>query len=284
MTTKYRIQAGGDIIEFEGPDDLSESEIEKLADTQLKAARPGQTFQHSRYAGTVQDAPVHAPDESSAGGSYLRGAEHGGYMNFDDEIASAGNAAIPGMAQLENATLGGDQQGVSLGDVGGFLTSPLDPAPGDSFWDKISRNYEHNMDAYQGQDEADKALHPVARGLGEVSGAVAGTVAPGMGAARLGLVPERLAAAMAANPIKTAIATGGTVGAVSGAGAGRGNRAQSAALGGLSGMALGGLVSGGVEYAPAAAQYAKVIFNRGVNSEAVQQLTRALARDGSAAH
>lgn len=274
-TARYKIQVGDEIIEFEGPDGLTTREIENLGDKQLRTAKPGQSFPHSHYVGTEV---AHADDESSAGGSWLRGAESGGYFNWNDEIAAAGNAAIPGLAGLERNIFGGDIQGPSLKEFLGMVTSPLDPKQGDEFWNKFGQNYEHNMDVYQQQQQADEALHPRMRRFGEVTGALS-TIAPGTAAVRAA-VPLAVRTAAAARPIATGIGIGGGTGLVSGAGAGRGNRWQSGASGMLTGMALGGSIAGVAELAPVVANYARIFMNRGSDREALAQMIKALQRDG----
>src|SRR4051812_42940855 len=102
--TRYTIQIGDEEIEFEGPDNLSEKQIEDLATKQLKTAKPGQTFSHPIYGGTYE-APAIPEDESSGFGSFMRGIPHGVFSNWDDELTAAGNAAIPGLAELDNSTV-----------------------------------------------------------------------------------------------------------------------------------------------------------------------------------
>ncbi len=254
----YTIEIGDEEITFEGPDNLSQKDIEQLADQYLKTAKPGQQFRHAQYGGERVVAPE---DDSSAVGAYVRGVNQGGTFNFGDEIAAGANAAIPGLAWLDNLSgIGGEQQG---------------PFNGSDFWSR----FEHNMDEMQGKLEADREHHNTARILGNVSGALATLPAAEATAARL---PQALRVAAEANPIKTAIVAGTGAGAVSGAGEGRGNRAQSAALGALAGGATGGLVGGAIVSAPVVAQYAKVLFNNGqsVTREAISQITSALKRDG----
>lgn len=55
-TVEIRNQNGRpEIIEFEGPDGLTEQQITRLADTHLRTARPGQQFPHS----VIDSPPVH---------------------------------------------------------------------------------------------------------------------------------------------------------------------------------------------------------------------------------
>jgi hypothetical protein len=258
-TARYTVQIGKEKIAFEGPDDLSQAEIEQLADQQLKTARPGQTFSHARYAG--QETPV--KNSSSGIGSYLRGALHGGYWNFDDEIAAAGNAAIPGMAALENAT-GGDA-----------VSMYGDKSKG--FWDAFNRN----MSASADQKAADVAKHPSASFWGNLTGA-ASTIIPAA-EATAARIPLAAKGFLEAHPFLSAAGTGGLTGAVSGAGEGRGaQREQNAALGLMTGTALGAGMSGLVKAAPAVANYVKLLFNKGqaATQTALGQLTKALERDG----
>lgn len=263
MATRYRIQIGDEIIEFEGPDDLSDAQISKLGDEYLKTAKPGQEFPESVYVGDVVDPSLaEQPMDSSVGGSYARGVTQGGTANFADEISSFMNAAVPGLAALDDFT------GLAGNDQQAFYDNP------EGFWAAV----RHNMGDFAAQKRADAEQHATAQTLGEVSGAI-GTLP--IGGAVSKVVPEAAAAYMAANPIKTAAALGAGGGAVSGAGAGtEGNRAQSAALGGLTGLALGTTIAGGMELAPAVAQYAKIFFGRGSDKEAVAQITKALQRDG----
>lgn len=55
MATRYRVTVGDEEIEFEGPDDLSDSDIENLASNELVKAKPGQTFGRPVYAGSVTE-------------------------------------------------------------------------------------------------------------------------------------------------------------------------------------------------------------------------------------
>lgn len=312
MTQRYRITLqNGDIVDFEGPDGLSKADIESLATTTLRNARPGMKFVHPVYVppkktptpvpqedkvstATLSDLvagrekPAYGENESSAGGSYLRGGLSGMYMNWEDELASGGNALIPGMAWLDNATGAfEDQQGAplnleTLGDIGkgAYNVSPLALLFGQApmskgYWDR----YEHNMDVAQHQREADIALHPTARFTGQVSGALA--TLP-VAEANLARVPQGIRLAAASRPILTGAVLGGTTGAISGAGDSRGNRAQGAALGATVGAPLGGAISGAIVSAPIVGQYAQAFLGRGkaVTSAAIQQITKALQRDG----
>lgn len=258
-TARFKVQVGDEIITFEGPAGLTDEQITDLADKHLRQAKPGQVLPHSVYGGTVPvETEGHTDDETSAGGSFLRGLMRGGYMNWGDELAAAGNAAIPGLSAVDNL-FGGSQAG------------PLDDDAG------FADRYRRNMEQLGEQSKADEELHPTASGIGEIAGAVGTGIGGGKAAARLAPAAiERLGA----RPILSALGIGGATGAASGAGAGEGNRAQSAALGGLGGAALGGTIGGALEYGPAVANYAKIFFNRGVNSEAVRQITKALHRDG----
>lgn len=259
--TSYTIELGNEEITFEGPDGLTDKQIENLAAGELKTAKPGHTFRHPVFAGVSKvEAPAPPADASSAGGSFGRGAMHGGYFNWDDEIGSGIDAAIPGMAELDNLLLGSHQQGPISGKEG--------------FWNRFNAN----MAEYQAQNKVDKTLHPTAQALGEVTGAVGTSLAPMGAIARA--VPEAMAAKTAAHPILAAMGVGGAGGGVSGAGAGAGNRAQSGAMGLATGTALGGAFGAGAKLLPAIAQYGKVIFNKGVNSEAVRQMVKTLHRAG----
>jgi hypothetical protein len=58
MRTIYEVEieenGRREIIEFEGPDGLGEPDIQRLADTHLRTARPGQSFSPSVYGGEVE--------------------------------------------------------------------------------------------------------------------------------------------------------------------------------------------------------------------------------------
>lgn len=256
-TIQIKSGKGTEEITFEGPDGLTDQEIEDLADKQLRTAKPGQSFPHSvRVGGDV----AHAPDESSAVGSFVRSLPKAATFNFDDEIRSAANAAIPGVAGYENfaGLSGGHQQGPGEGD----------------FWSR----FRNNMGDYRSQAEADQALHPTASFLGNMTGVVSSL--PAAAETVAARIPEAATAFMKAHPYLTASVFGGLGGAASGAGEGEGNRGQSAALGGFTGMALGPALVGASELLPAIARYGKIFFNKASHSEAVQQIIKALQRDG----
>lgn len=257
--TRYHIQIGNEDIVFEGPDGLSMKQIEALADKHLRDAKPGQKLPHSVFAGTIANAPPD-DDQSSVLGSFMRNVPKDATFNWGDEFTAAGNAAIPGMGALENATglSGGNQQGPGVGD----------------FWSR----FKNNMADYRAQQAADDVLHPTASSTGRVAG-VLGTL-PRAGAAAFARLPEAAQAVMKTYPKLTAMGLGGVAGAVGGAGAGEGNRGQSAAIGGITGTVLGGALAGAAELLPIIANYGRVFFNKGVNSEAIRQLTKALHRDG----
>jgi hypothetical protein len=264
MTTQYSVKIGKEVIDFEGPDDLTDRQIERLADTTLRKAKPGQTFPHSMLVSPGSfETQQQAQNKSSGVGSFFRNIPHDALLNWDDEIASAGNAAIPGLASLDNALgmSGGNQTTAS--QAGGF-----------------SKAFNQNMSDAEQQQQADDTQHSMASSLGRVLG-VAGTL-PAAGERAALMLPGVAREAMAAHPLLTAMGAGGTVGAVSGAGAGRGNREQSAALGGLSGAALAFGLTGAIKFAPTVARYASMIFNKsgGATKEAVHQISQALMRDG----
>lgn len=269
MTTQYTIRVGKEEITFEGPDNMTPEQITALGDSVLRDAKPGQEFPHSVYV--PQEKPVAAdevpidPSESSAGGAALRGAKAGLFSNFDDEIAAFGNAA--GLAGIDNALGTAENQQA-------FWDNP------EGFW----AAYENNLNQQDKQAEADKALHPRARLVGTIGGAVAQTVlgakAAGAALGKAGKAGDVIKAAMNANPVKTGAAVGAASGAAAGAGDSRGNRAQGAALGGAGGAVLGGAISGAFQFAPWLVRYGKTLLNKGVTQEALGQIQKAMARDG----
>jgi hypothetical protein len=255
----YHVQIGDEEIKFEGPDGLTDKQIERLADQHLRTAKPGARFPHSVYAGTIADTP---PDEnqSSKVGAFFRNLPHGAYANWDDEIAAAANAGIPGLAELEGSTFGSKPQAGPLTDDAGF-------------WDRFKRN----MAAYSEQQKVDETLHPGFSAAGNIAGVV-GT-AP-LAAETLAARAPALAAKVAARPVLSATGIGAAAGGLSGAGAGTGNRGQSAALGAGAGALTGGTIAGSMELAPVIARYARNFFNKLPHSEAVRQIVQALKRDG----
>lgn len=247
MATRYEIQLGDEIIEFEGPDNMSEDQIVDVATKHLKAAKPG------RQINVVYEPREPEPEaDSSATGAFLRNLPHEAAFNWDDELVAAANAYIPGLAALDNLTGAGQDQ--ELGD------------------------YEGNLTANRALREQDDLSHPVVSSAGRVAGVL--SALPRAGAAALSRLPA-VAERLAARPISAAVGLGGIGGGVSGAGAGEGDlRQQSAALGAGAGAVVGGAISGALALAPAVAQYAKIFFGRGSDKEAVAQITKALARDG----
>lgn len=250
----YTIEIGDEEIVFEGPDGLTEAEIEQLAAKELRKAKPGQSFKTPVYAGNKVAEPEKVElDESSALGSFLRGTPKEVLFNWDDELVAMGNAYIPGMAALDEMI--GAQPGQEYGD------------------------YEGNLANIRAQAEADQREHPVANATGSIAGVL--STLPRAAAGVVARAPQAVAARLAERPIAAAIVGGTAGGAVSGAGAGEeGTRAQSAALGAGAGAVLGGGIVGGIQLAPAVARYAKAFFNRGSDQEAVGQIVTALQRDG----
>ena len=261
MSTIYTIEVGDEIIEFEGPDNLSESQIEELADKHLKTAKPGQKFPNAVYGGERVAEPAIAEDESSSMGAFLRGLPHEALFNFDDEIASFANAA--GLAPLDNLT------GAGGGDQQAFWDNP------DGFWAAV----RNNMGDLKDQRKTDETQHPIAAATGNITGAL--STLPRAGMAVASKLPQAVRSFATANPIKTAAVAGATGGAASGAGAGEeGTRAQSAALGAGTGLVLGTGLAGAIELAPAVATYAKIFMNKASEKEAIAQIVKALQRDG----
>lgn len=265
MATKYQVQIGNEVIEFEGPDGMTDAQIESLGDKVLKDAKPGQEFPHSVYMDPGDQPDVlNTPElpESSAAGSFFRGLPKDALFNFDDELIGFGNALIPGAAALDRAT-------GQAGDQRGFWDSPQ------GFWDTVKSNIEQK----RLQDKADAEQHPVAQGAGRIAGVV--STLPRAGVAIASRLPLAIKTAAAARPVATTVALGGGLGAVSGAGAGEeGTRAQSAAIAGLTGAGLGPATYAAGELAPIVARYGKVFLNKGVTKEGLRQMIQAIDRAG----
>lgn len=267
MATRYEIQVGDEIITFEGPDGMTEDQIVGLAEEHLRTAKPGMTlnvvYDPSKPWTKLPGSEISALPDSSAGGAFLRNLPHDAGFNWDDELAAIANAAIPGLAALDNASgVAGNQQSYWGAD------------DDKGFWDIVHEN-QAAMDA---QQQADDLSHPMASSAGRVAGVFSSL--PRAGAAVAARLPVAAREAMAARPILTATGLSAAGGGVSAAGAGEGNRAQSAALGTLTGAAVGAGISGGIATAPIIAQYAKIFFGHGGDKEAVGQITKALQRDG----
>jgi hypothetical protein len=258
---EYTIKLGNEAITFEGPDGLTDAQIEDLADKQLKTAKPGQSFKHSHFTGVV--AAPKAP-EHSAVGSFFRGLPHDAMMNFDDEITAAGNAAIPGMAALDRASGLNDKSQTSMYD-----------SNNGGFWD----TFHKNMEALKATRQQDEVQHPMASSAGRVAGVL--SLLPLAGKAAAARLPQAVRTVMESHPIFSAMGIGGATGAASGAGAGEGNRGQSAALGGMTGTALGGVLGSAVEAAPAISSYVRLLFNKGqvASQRALGALATSLKRD-----
>lgn len=270
---RYRIQSGKEIIEFEGPDGLTDKQIEDLATSHLKDAHPGKVIPHAIYTGVRKsDEPVVGEEDSSALGSLFRGVPHGVFANWDDEFTAAGNAAIPGLAEIDSGT------GLNPGQVGpmskGLSLTDLIRGKGNSFSDR----YKQNMDLLEEQRHADEELHLTASTIGQ--GVGIGLTLPVMAEAAAAHLPQAVKAAALAHPVLANMAIGAGAGGVSAAGAGRGNRTQSAALGTVAGAVTGGVVAGAANLAPAVAHYVKIIANKVPHAEAIAQITRSLKRDG----
>lgn len=275
LRARYKIQLpSGEIIEFEGPGGLSDDQITHLADQYLHDAKPGDTFAPSVYENVNAQGDVgigdqgfdlnkYNPEDSSAIGAFARGAPQGALLNFADEISAFGNAAIPGLASLD------DYMGMSHGDQQAFYDNP------EGFWAAV----RNNMRGFKEQQQADQALHPTARFAGEIGGAVS-TLPYGASAAGK-ILPTAVKEAMAARPVLTSVGIGGVTGGIGGAGAGQeGTRAQSAAIGTLGGMALAGGISSGMELAPWLATYGRAFFNKLPEKEAVRQIIETLRHGG----
>lgn len=220
-------------------------------------------------------------------GNAVRNFQHGGALNWDDEIASFVDA-IPGGRNIRQVL---PVYGGGLGPAAVFdpasqsaLTDP------DGFWGA----FHSNMAAHAAQRAQDEERHPIVAHGAQIGGAIASMAGPGGVAANVAerLLPRaaiplamRAEAAMIGAPVRTALArgtvAGGGIGTVAGAGAGEGNRAQSAALGGLTGAGAGALLDTGVSaLVPAIGRYASALFGRVPHEEAMTQILQSLRRDG----
>lgn len=266
MATKYRIQLADEVIEFEGPDNLTDAQIENLADQYLKTAKPGEAFPHAVYEDANQPTDMTGVDEepvpeTTAGGAFLRGLPKDATFNWGDELAAMANAGIPGLAELDNLTgLSGEQQG---------------PLSGGDFWERVKANKA----ATDQLAAADAEQHPTAEFAGRIGGVL--STLPRIGASVATRLPALIREGAAARPILTTSVLGGTGGAVSGGGAAdEGNREQSAAIAGMAGFGLGPATYAAGALVPAIANYAKIFFNKGGEKEAIAQIIKALKRDG----
>lgn len=229
-----------------------------------QAARIGDFIKQQAASGNPQLKDVRLPDnaivqeaevpQTSATGAAARGLVRGGTVNFGDEISAFANAA--GLAPLDNLTgIAGEQQA--------FWDNP------EGFWAAFNNNMEQQKRLYA----ADDVQHPTASGVGQVVGGLTT-------AARLPMFRTGTSVPAA---VGRGAAEGAVFGGVGGFGAGDTleNRGKSAATAALAGGALGGTLSGTITgLAPAVARYGRVLFGRGADREAVQQIVQALGRDG----
>lgn len=257
---EYEVTAtDGSVYRVEADNDEQAAEIERFINRQIAAGVTD--LSNVPESERPFNATINEPEyDTSAFGSFLRGLSQGSLANFGDELSSIGLSSI-------------------------FAPQGFD----------FSNSYDDIMRRLSGQQDLDREQHPIASGAGEITGAVGSALAVPGGAVRQLLAraaPRALApaiiraeAATIGRPILTGTARGaaegGTYGTVAGAGAGEGNRAQSAALGGLVGMLGGGAIGATVTgAAPVVARYGRMFFGRGTEREAIQQIVRALERDG----
>lgn len=247
----YKVQIGDEILEFEGPDGLSDQQISELGTQFLATAKPGETF----------GAPV-VKRETSAVGTFARSLPKDVSFNFSDELAARANAVIPGFAALDNlAGMSGGEQTSAYGDL--------------SYDQAVNRN----LADLRGQFRADEEAHPFADFAGRIGGVI--TTLPRAAGAVVSRLPQAATNLAARFPILSGMTIGGVSGTASGAGAGeKGTRGQSAAIGGLGGTVFGGLVPGAMELAPVVSKYFNVFMNHMPEKEAIAQTIKALARDG----
>ena len=247
----------------------------KAGDPDLKDDTPPMNGQ----VGTYELPPEEQPSPIM---SFLRGGTRGLLSNFADEISAYGNAAIPGMAELDNAFgAAGDQRSTWGSD--------------EDFMDTV----QHNLDAIRGMHAQDDQYNPAASGVGKLTGEVEQAALGGKLAGKaLEAAPAavqrlfipaimRLKAARMASPLKTAAAEGATAGGITGAAAGAGEgdnlseRADNAVTGGATSAVAGGVLAPAVSViGPAVRRYAGVLFGRHPDQEAMRQLVTALQRDG----
>ncbi len=244
-------------------------------DPDLKGSKPPMNAQIGTYELPPEEQP--APIMS-----FLRGGTRGLLSNFADEITAYGNAAIPGMAALDNMFGGaGDQRSTWGSD--------------EDFMDTV----QHNLESMRHVYAQDEQYNPTATGIGRLTGEVeqaliggklAGKALEAAPAAMQKLtIPAlaRLEAARMASPLKTAAAEGAAAGTAMGSAAGAGEgenaseRVDNAVTGGAGGGLGGAVLSPAISViGPAVRRYASVLFGRHPDQEAMRQLVEALNRDG----
>jgi hypothetical protein len=225
----------------------------------------------------IIEGPANATPAQIAAGAKQAYAEH--------QVQGAGGMAMAGLHGIENATgLGWDapiraavaavdptnaSRPAGVPDSG--HPSAFDAGPG-GFFEKLKNAYATNLDMERQQQAAEAAQHPITRLAGQVAGTVLG------GGALAKIVP----AAVAARPLLGGAAIGAATGAVTGAGnAAPGTRVAGGALGavtgGLGGAVVGGTVAG---LAPIVSKYVNAFAGKGMTQAALQQISKALGRDG----
>lgn len=270
---RYEINAGGRVYHVDANDD---DQAQQIADWIQSRVAAGD--EDLRGAAPPLNATVNPTETTSATGAAARGAIDTGYYGWGDEFSAFGNAA--GLAFLDNLWPGEQDQHSFMSDPGGFWGA-----------------FEHNMRRGEAEREADRQQHPMARGAGQVTGALA-TILPttrlagaagniiARAAPRVAIpVVARAEAAAIGAPVRTSLARGAAisapVSAVAAAGEGRGNRAQSAAIGALAGAMFGPFADLALtQVAPAIGRYIGTIVGHAPREEAVTQVVQALQRDG----
>jgi hypothetical protein len=217
--------------------------------------------------------------------TFLTQGVGGATANWGDEIAAAGNAAIPGLAALEN-----------FGNQYVNPTAPTQTYGGFSdFWNAFHKNLQGEGAVLKAGQE----LHPTAAAAGTIAGALTGAKAVGsIGSGAINaaakIAPKMVIPAIgafeanaAANPIRAAMGVA-TVPAVAGgyvAGYGGGdtpeNRARGGGQGAMAGAILGptlGVVTAKV--LPEMQRMWAAFRNQGSEEEALHQMVGTLQRDG----
>lgn len=203
-------------------------------------------------AKTAAPAP---PKKASLLDAAIHSIDSGILSSFNDEYMAAGNALLP-----PGQVMGGGVKNKSVWDG-----TPWGEA------------FKHNVAAQRAYDAQLKKDRPVTSAVGTTAGA---TLQALVGGKLLGSTAQ---AAATAHPILSSTLVGAGQGYASGYGAGDtpASRKKSAALGALSGGAIGG--AGGViitKGLPLVARYWNSFRGKGTEQEAVSQIARALARDG----
>ena len=274
MPTYHITTPDGKVYEVDATDDANAQRIGAWINERVAAGDPDLVSGGAPFELNIERGKAEQP-EVTMGGALTRGLIGGGTLNWGDEVAALANAA--GLAPLDNLTgFSGEQQA--------FWDNP------EGFW----AAFQNNKDQLNALDAADAEQQSGARAVGQIAGALGTSITGGRlalnAAGRLAPAAAIPAAAMyeaqtLSNPIRTAAATGavtgGTSSAISAAGAGEGNRGQSAALGAGAGVVFGagaGATIAGI--APAVRRYWDVLRGKAPEQEALAQLVQALRRDG----